>query len=157
VRERTFVDNFLTTLLNVASPEAALLIPRLITRELLTHELAPRGPLRTVILQDRPHRTYILGRPDKAGDEGRSGRVAHKLTPQQAIDAVVHVRPSLAQGDQTVPERHCPVEPIRGEIGDGIAGNTETTVENHFVPERSPADAGGLASYLETLERSDRR
>jgi intracellular multiplication protein IcmB len=32
VRERTFVDNFLTTLLNVASPEAALLIPRLITR-----------------------------------------------------------------------------------------------------------------------------
>ncbi|MDP4025769.1 hypothetical protein Q8W71_24360 [Methylobacterium sp. NEAU 140] len=31
-RERTFIENFLTTLLNVASPEVALLIPRLISR-----------------------------------------------------------------------------------------------------------------------------
>ena len=31
-RERTFIENFLTTLLNVAHPEVALLIPRLITR-----------------------------------------------------------------------------------------------------------------------------
>lgn len=31
-RERSFIENFLTTLLNVSNPEVALLIPRLITR-----------------------------------------------------------------------------------------------------------------------------